>query len=225
MKKKTFGIKWKELVTNKAFDLIIVILGVTIAFQLNNLKQHSDNKSLENFYLESILMDLSKDLEEYQDNLSVIQFNHTIARKAIAKWSDTTIPDSIGFIVARISSIKTFEGHNNTYSTIRNENGLSLIDNTEIRNLILDHYRLYASIDRFESVYLDHTKNMQAFFTQYLDYSHLADQSKFGTGESIKTKNMVIISLNQLQNGIWRYQGSIDKAKELKKSIEQYLSK
>lgn len=225
MKKKGFKPGWRELVINKSFDLIIVILGVSIAFQLNNLKQGRDNRELEKFYLESLLTDLNNDLKEYKDNLSVLEINHKASKGSVDWWELTGKTDSVGFTIIRISSIKTFEGHNNTYSTIRNENGLSIINDNGIRNLIIDHYRLYSAIERFESYYLNHIKVMESYFSQHLDYNHLGKNPNFGPAENLQTKNMVVIAANQLQNGIWRYQGSIDKAIELKKAIENYLNK
>lgn len=225
MEKNAFKPRWRGLITNKVFDLVIVILGVTVAFQLNNLKQRSDDRNLEKFFLESMITDLNKDLAEYRDNLGVLGSAHKVSLAAVNRWekSDGKL-DSVGYVVGTISSIKTFEGHNNTYSTIRNENGLSIVRSIEIRNLILDHYRLYAAIDRFESQYLDHIREMQNFFSLYLDYTHPSNDPEFQSKEIIHARNLVAISARELQNGIWRYQGSIDKAEELKKAIETYLN-
>ena len=54
----------KGILLNKVFDLIIVIVGVSIAFQLNSLKQSSDQQSLEHFYLESFSIDIKKDIQK-----------------------------------------------------------------------------------------------------------------------------------------------------------------
>ena len=64
MRKSKF--KWRDLFTNKFFDLLIVILGVYIAFQFNNWKLQADQRAMERFYLENILVDLNKDIAEYE---------------------------------------------------------------------------------------------------------------------------------------------------------------
>ena len=227
MKKKGIKLKWRELLVNKTIDLIIVVLGVTIAFQFNNLKQRSDQRALEKFYLESMIIDLNKDLEEYKDNLSVLELNHEVASAGIKEWEKPGKKfDSIGlgYIVVRVTSIKTFEGHRNTYSTILNENGLSIINDSELRNLIIDHYRLYTAIERFESSYLDHISKVQDHFSQHIDFNRPDQELMKGTTENIQAKNLISVSANQLQQGIWRYQGSIDAAIKLKKAIETIIN-
>ena len=67
--------RWRDLFVNKVFDLMIVIAGVSIAFQLNNLKLDSDVKSLERFYLEGLKEDVSADVEEMRHNLGELEKN------------------------------------------------------------------------------------------------------------------------------------------------------
>ena len=65
-KNKSASFKWRDLFANKFFDLLIVITGVSIAFQLNNWKLQADQRAMERFYLQSILVDLDKDIHEFE---------------------------------------------------------------------------------------------------------------------------------------------------------------
>ncbi|MEJ0056274.1 MAG: hypothetical protein WDN75_11810 [Bacteroidota bacterium] len=47
--------------------------GVYIAFQLNNIKTDSDQRSLERFYLESMLGDLKADKKEITEILGTLK--------------------------------------------------------------------------------------------------------------------------------------------------------
>jgi hypothetical protein len=61
MRRFSLSSNGKSLLLNKAADLLIVVVGVTIAFQLSSLKQRSDQASLERFNLESLANDLDRD--------------------------------------------------------------------------------------------------------------------------------------------------------------------
>jgi putative acetyltransferase len=225
-KKKRTGLFWKNFFTGKAFDLFIVITGITIAFQLNSFKQRNDEKSLERFYLESMIIDLDKDILEYHDNLNEIRSDRELANSCLSRIEKSEdVTDSLGFIVLNLVAVKTFEGHNNTYATLVSGNGLSLIRDPEIRNMILEHYRLYAAIKRFEDNYADVITRFHDYFSSHIDYNRLESIEDKSFMQSVQTKNLLTISAIQLQNGIWRYDESIEKAVALKEEISLYVSR
>lgn len=224
--KKKRLLSWRGLFINKVFDLLIVIAGVSIAFQLNNLKLSTDQSSIRKFYLESLMTDLDKDLQEYSDNLSELQTDLKKVYSWLAKVEKSNNEvDSLGLVVLNILSIKTFEGLKNTYSTILSVNGLSIIEDPNIRNLILDHYRLYAAIERFENNYLSTISRVHDYFALYIDYNHAGKFTDRSILKNVQTKNLLTISAIQLQGGVWRYEESINKAKALKESISASLEK
>jgi putative acetyltransferase len=215
---------WSHLFINKVIDLLIVIAGITIAFQLNSLKATSDQRSLERFYLESMVNDLDNDILEYGDNIEELITDRRMAYSCLAKIERAeSVKDSVGLVALNLMSIKTFEGHNNTYSTILNNNGLSLIQDPDIRNMILEHYRLYAAIKQFESKYSDVIFRFNDYFSLHIDYNHAGTINDNTIVEDIQVKNLLTISAVQLQGGIWRYEESMEKAATLKERIGSYL--
>jgi len=220
MKKSRKGVRWRELLRNKLFDLVIVITGITIAYELNNAKETRDDRNLERFYLESMVVDLDKDILEYEDNLKEFSRDRNFALGTLAgmqKGAD--ISDSIGIAVLNISSTKTFEGHNNTYSTLMTSNGLNLIEDQAIRNLIHEHYRLYASIERFETEHTDLIRRVNGHFISAIDYGRAGLVIDQRAAINTESKNLLTLCAIQLQSGIWRYEESLRKAQDLKALI------
>jgi hypothetical protein len=217
MKKSKKGTSWRELVTNKAIDLVIVVVGITIAYELNNIKESRDDRELERFYLENIAADLEKDIKEYGDNLAEFSNDRKFVHATLARMQNgIDVSDSIGIAVLNVASTKTFEGHNNTFSTVMGSNGLSVIENQEVRTMILEHYRLYASIERFEREHADLIARFHNHFTSAIDYNRIGlvlDGEKVNGTES---KNLLTLAVVQLQSGIWRYEESLEKARELR---------
>ena len=127
-------VAWRELLTNKFFDLLIVITGVTIAFQLNNWKLGSDQESLASFYKENIKLELTKDIEEQEFILRTLESDKRVTESFLASHKPT--PDSLVKIVLAVLSLETFTPHQNTYQTLLQGNGL-LTDLTVAENIAL----------------------------------------------------------------------------------------
>jgi hypothetical protein len=217
--------RWKDLIFNKFFDLIIVIAGITIAFELDNFKQDNTRRELERFYLESMINDLNQDIKQYQENMDELLADKQFVYVCLKMMEDQQdVTDSIGLAVISIRSIKTFEGQRNTYSAIVSSNGLNVISDASLRNLMLEHYRLYAAIERFEDKYFDVIMRVNNYFTQYLDYNHVRKIDNPTFLKNIQTKNLLTLAAVELQNGIWRYEGSLRKANELMQGLKKQLA-
>jgi len=220
MKKPKKGLSWRELATNKVVDLFIVIAGITIAYQLNNLKESRDERVLEKFYFEGIAADLEKDIREYEDNLAEFTHDRKFAAGTLARMQKgIDVSDSVGIAVLNVVSTKTFEGHNNTFSTLMGSSGLSIIQDQGIRSMILDHYRLYASIERFEKENADLIARFHTHFTSVIDYGRVGQVLDREAANNAQSKNLLTLAVVQLQSGIWRYQESLEKARELRERI------
>lgn len=223
-RKKAFP--WRTLFLNKAFDLLIVIVGVSIAIQVETFKQDGDRNEQERFYLENLLVDLDNDILECDDNLKELRWDMQLAVRCVGKIQrGESIADSLGLVVQNVSSTKTFEGHRNTYTTILNSNGLSVIKDTGIRTLLADYYRSYISLDRFDERYSEFVSSMQGYFSQSIDYNNARRIVDPGVLERIQTKNLLTLAAVQVQYGIWRYEPTVQKAKALKERIKQTLSR
>jgi hypothetical protein len=226
LKQSTGTFQWRDLFLNKAFDLIIVIAGITIAFELDGFKQNNDERSLERFYLENMMEDLELDIQEYNENMTELETDRKKVFDFIGRIEkNEDISDSLGLVVYNLMSTKTFEGHRNAFSTIMNGNGLSLIRDEEIRNLMLEHYRLYAAIERSESKHETIVSKIHDYFGMYIDYNHVQNIKDRSLLQNIQTKNLFTLSAIHLQASLWRYDESHQKAKALHESIKLYLAR
>ncbi|NJM25562.1 MAG: hypothetical protein HC859_08770 [Bacteroidia bacterium] len=213
----------KSFYINKLIDLMIVVVGVTVAFQLNNLKERSDQRNLERFYLEGILADLGKDMDAYNNILKSLESDQRMATGALDRLADAQyVNDSLGSALVSIMSLNTFRSNSSTYTTLLNGNGMSAIRNTEIRNLISDHYDQYRPIYRFESVYTEVLLKLFDYASAYCDFTtaKIVDST---IGDRVQTKNMLLVVRAQLDDGIGQYNRSLEKANDLTSSIRAYL--
>jgi len=203
---------------------MIVIAGVSIAFQLNNLKLNSDQKSLEKFYLESMLGDLRKDREKMSSNLESLKKDKSCLESYLQKMNQPDYPaaDSLGVVLYNIISLETFTPNQNTYQMLVASNGLTAFNDREIRTQITEYYNRYTSIQRFEAVYTNVLFNVGQTFGPYSDF---LEKKIFDPTLVTKpqTKNLLVISNSQLNDGVEAYMDALKDGEALIKIIENRL--
>ena len=215
--KKTFS--WRDLLMNKAFDLLIVISGVSIAFQLNNWKLGSDQKSLEVFYHESLTQDIDKDVEVCEEILKSLRDDQNLVKRYLSTTKLTPHSvDSLGRVIYNILSFETFTDHQNTYQTLLQGNGLTSLSDPNLRTRITEYYATYTSIRRFESVYTNLLFKMHEYISPYCDYENqkITDPAIL---TKIQTRNLLIMVNGQLEDGIEAYTEALKNGKVLRESL------
>ncbi len=204
---------------------MIVIVGVSIAFQLNNLKNEADAKKLERFYLENMAADLDKDME----NIRMI----SKALESDRQWVHLVLPtldrpepsaDTLAMVVTDIMAFETFRGHQDTYTSLLTGNGLSGLSDAALRNQISDYYKRYDAIRRFEQVYTEVVYRLLNHFNPYIDLAKrkMVDASAV---KMVQTRNMLLVAEGQLNNGTEDYAEMLVKAKALRDAVSARLAK
>lgn len=210
---------WKSMLTNKFFDLFVVVAGVSLAFYLNSLKVAADQQKLERFYIENLRADLDKDIEELQKNLAEIKAdNETVVGYVQQYGQGAVVGDSLASVVSVILSLDTFDGSNNTYASLIGTSGLSALADPTLRSLVAEYYNQYKSIERFEMVYTNALFEINSYFTPYCDYTlrKIVDRSVL---TKVQTKNNLLIAAAQLEDGIESYEDALVLALALKKTL------
>ena len=220
--KKT-KIPWRKLFIDKFFDLIMVILGVYIAFQFNALKEKSDQRSLERFYLQSMVTDLKNDIGEIENNLSNLKNDHHLVSGFLQKMETSTAKaDSLGPVLINVFSLDTFNPSQNTYSTLVHSNGMSIISRRETLSQMAEYYNQYSGIRRFEEVYTNVLLKAFEYFSPHCDFATQRITNPFILARS-ETRNFLLIIRSQLNDGIENYEDALGNARALEGEIENSL--
>jgi hypothetical protein len=125
-------------------SLLVVILGISIAFYLESYKEQKANDGLEKKYLQSLIKDLETDITA----LDTLQSINKLISNALVKLSDaTTNPeaprDSIAGFMLGIQYNPPFSAQKTTYESLKSSGQLELISNFELRNEIVELYEQY----------------------------------------------------------------------------------
>ncbi|WP_258099874.1 DUF6090 family protein [Marinoscillum pacificum] len=162
-------INWPDHLTN----LLVVILGITIAFYLEGWKESKKSYKLEQQYLSSLATDLHSD-RIYLDTLLVI--NRSM-EKSLNILTGATIgkaynEDSLLFHVYSTQYIPPFQPQSVTYESLKSTGNLDLIKDFELRNRIVELYeQFYRGSKEYDKALTNHTDSyVQPYFIRNLDF-------------------------------------------------------
>lgn len=207
-------------------ELFIVIIGITIAFGLNNWAQNQRNQELTQTYLHEIHKDLGEDLETLEQNLSKLQVNHDYLESIIPHFfqpqpGSDTIP--ITFF-RRIHEYVVFFPHNATFESMLHAGDLKLIKDFQLKNDIVEHYnnytKLFRTMERHENF---GNKYSAEFFMKETDHLKLFNHQHQDLLSLPYMKNMLFSSKGIMLMQIAAHQEAITACQEMQSKIEAHL--
>lgn len=219
VKSRRDKLDWRDLFVNKAFDLVMLILGVSIAFQVDNWKSDADKNKLESFYKERLLADVNADIHEMEENMKELKGDKKIVEAYIPAMDKLPVDSLLGPLVA-IMSLETFTANQNTYQTIIASTGLNTFSDRDLIEKLTEYYSSYTSIRRFESVYTTLILELNGHFVPYVVY----DQRRIVDRNVAKmpaTRNFLVLALSQLNTGVEDYTDAMERARALKSALEK----
>ncbi|NRA91395.1 MAG: hypothetical protein HRU26_01705 [Psychroserpens sp.] len=128
-------------------EILIVIIGITIAFSINKYSEMRSNEDLKAQYIENITLDIEADKEVLIEN------SENIGRKIqllneVMPLLNTNNPEKTQKVnrVFSVFNLIQFFPKDITYQTMINSGDYKLIDDFELKSAIERHYAGYKSI-------------------------------------------------------------------------------
>tara|TARA_R110002074_G_scaffold161480_5_gene319406 strand:- start:693 stop:1403 length:711 start_codon:yes stop_codon:yes gene_type:complete len=132
-------------------EILLVVIGILIALQLNLKQENISNQNKIDKYLSLLLKDLEKDKTgvlkciEF-DSLKVENINHYIDSNGLMLNNST---------LRFATFMENFTIHNTTYNSIQLNNVFELIKDIEIQKAISEYYSYAESVRDFEQLELN----------------------------------------------------------------------
>lgn len=198
-------------------EIVIVIIGISIAFALNNWAARSSDRKTEKLYFRNLEKDLNNDLASLDQNIQKLGQDLLDIELLVPHLGRTLAGrDTIYRKVFSLAETVAFLPEDATYHTLINSGDFKLISDFELKAAVEKHYRQYQHLGRQYERRDNFSKNYMADFFVNLDYDAIfAGQLDFLDNK--KLRNMVF-SLR----GIVNYQ--LNAAKAAKESAESLLA-
>ncbi|MGL1888612.1 MAG: hypothetical protein OCD76_19020 [Reichenbachiella sp.] len=153
--KEINSINWEKLF----LELLVVFLGVTAGFILNNYKSERQAEELELKYLNSFLKDAEYNLNELQDFHKEDSTWMAWSIPFIKQFRDKSTPlDSASSLFLKIMMVNNITPKKGTYEDITNSGNLNLIQNFGLKEAIVNYH-----------LELEDAKFLYQFFQEYFN--------------------------------------------------------
>jgi len=197
------------------FELIVVFLGVTAGFVLNNWRMDQDERKIEQKYLASFLQDIKLDIPELENAVRTDSLWLSRAKPLLNAIINKNITiDSAQTIINMIVTISKIDAHSSTYEEISNSGNLNLISNFELKAQIVDYYLALGGVDFIDDYFRNYFSDFVMPFV-LTEYSVLTNEFK----------NKEVINSVRFSNVVAGYYSLIQQRSEAYKSLlkDSYL--
>ncbi|MBT8395025.1 MAG: hypothetical protein KJN66_09265, partial [Bacteroidia bacterium] len=133
--------------------VILLVIGILIALQLNNMNEANKNKGYEKEYLFRIQSDINQDIAELEKHFKTDTLkldSYTFLSRLLRSNSINTSPETLLMHLSRTAKLNWFEGKNIVFEDMKSSGKTSLIASDTLRNKIQIYYRLFEEVIKQE---------------------------------------------------------------------------
>lgn len=208
-------------------EVLVVFIGVTAGFLLNNWREENVEKKLEAKYLNSFYKDVQNN-ESQIDTLvtsSQLKADKLISILKATELVNKPLTEELAReIVTEIIYIEWLSATNDTYQDIINSGNLNLISNYQLKEKISSYYTFLNEIKNVEHYYQKHMDSY-GFPVLYKTVNLLTQE--FINKESYQTlefTNMYLGVISLIQQNNNSYRKALDKNRELQEALRHALN-
>ncbi len=206
-------------------ELIVVFLGVTAGFLLNNWRSNANDRSLEKNYKISFLSEVNSNITTLKNSIS--QDSVWIARATpILKLieGNSLSVDSAQVVIVLISNFNRVILTSNTYENITNSGSFNLIRDFELRESLVSYYSDMIGIETLND-YLFSFYN--SFIMPFIMKEISLVNNQFNNPNNLQTASFSNIFSLQYYSVYQRhaaYQAFLERSNDLKEKLTNSLS-
>lgn len=163
-------------------EIIVIVLGIFIAIQLNNWNDIRKAKQQEKKVIKHLLTDLDKEKFVLKNSINSLNKNEQFLKKIIYN-SNTKNLDSIQIHMS--SSFAHFP-LNAVYINLKTSGQLDIISNDKIRHDIVNYYEVYYKV--YQAMEDDHKMFIKEKVSEYFDNEFPSDTTWLVNPDLVKLK-------------------------------------
>lgn len=198
-------------------ELLVVFLGVTSGFLLNNWREQQKEDQLEQKYISGFLSDVNENIEQLEelnalDSLWLIQARENV----LAIQNNTLNRDSAEAMMKKIVVINKMEPHEVTYEDIKNSGNLNLIQNFKLKSKIVDYQITLKGVRFLDDYFYEYFNDfvMPFVFSEFnVLTGHFKNDDSFKT---IQFSNVFVGYYSMVQQRNFVYKDLLSESKEFK---------
>ncbi len=210
---------------NHFVELVVVIIGITIAFMLENWRQENANHDLEQKYLNSLKSDLLSDNKLLDSTVSSVEKQISKLRDFITEIkTGAVVKQKAEKIIPQVLISYGFAPKLATYQSITNSGNLNIITDYKLIESLASYYNSYDEISIKEKGLYDYQlKFVLPYVYENVDFlsGKMVNKSAIN---GFEFKNIVTGYYTLVGQNLEAYKNYQLANKELLENIEKYLN-
>ena len=194
----------KKHIIKYILDFLVIVLGISVSFWVNKIKNNKENKINEIHVYEDIRMELNELSEMINERTDKFTFDLELVNKVLDESLDAKC--NYNDLLASITDYRGFEPKIEIYSSLKYDGGLKYISNTEIKVAINRFYSsnhiIYLNMEDEISVQREILKHLYTNYPLVLlnsDSKKLDEIYKINYFQNIITNDLTLRSLLKLK--------------------------
>ena len=166
--------KTRRYLTYAIGEIILVVIGILIALQINNWNLFKQNRLLESNYLQGINSNLNDDINELERLFAKDTIKLNAYTYIIRKFDADPIASNRQELITKLydaSGYNWFEGQNVVFEDIKSSGNLNLIESDSIKYAIQNYYKFFEEVIKQENLYNSFVEKYTDRNSQYFDVS------------------------------------------------------
>lgn len=164
--------KIKKYVLYAFGEIILVVIGILIALQINNLNEQRKSKIQEELYLKRLLSENNEDISTFTKNITDLEKGIQTVEGLSSALNSRIISDSLLISAAndffKFGSIyPIFTSSTSTFDDLSSTGNLKVIRNTVLRDQLVKHYALHKQVTERIRIGTDWALPVDAPFTYH----------------------------------------------------------
>ncbi|MEP5341247.1 MAG: DUF6090 family protein [Algibacter sp.] len=139
-------------------EILLVMIGISLAFQLDNWNENRIKDNAEIVYYENIRVQLADDKEliiHLKDDFNNVNMAQSKYANEIIETNNRSKLDTLGLIIRNMTQYSDFDRQGNIYETMVNSGEIKLLRNRDIVKGIRKLEEKYLYINRMENIHYD----------------------------------------------------------------------
>lgn len=215
--------KKKHSWINHLLNFLAVILGVYLAFYVNEKAKISQDRKDALILMNSLVNDLSEDIKKYEEYQIPENIQQQKNIENLLELLSAGSTESIDNQLSLIFQIENFTPTTSTYSSMKSSGKLALINDLALQKKLSDYYEgvVIESIKKGEYQIDFFTNALLVWLTNNVD---LLEMKLLKKDELIILRNKLIIYKSLIEQKIDSYKTIVQDSKELKLNIASILN-
>ena len=207
-------------------EILLVMIGISLAFQVDNWNDNRIKKNAEIRFYENIKEQILDDKELIQgqlhyNNKHMAQFKYA---NEIIGANDRSKMDTLGLLVRNLSNYSDFDKQGNIYETMVNSGQINLLRNNDIVNGIRELEEIYNYVNRMENIHYDAImKHAVIAINPIIKYT-TNEIKKPDVVFTYEFQNLIVILMQVMEEKDRTYNSALNEIERVTKLIDDELN-